>query len=419
MNTNMQGLNQGAFLTPPLSGASVGDLISVLPSPAEQLPGCLFAPSLRPGLAGGGRGRARNWLRLGAVAAALGASLAWAQAAGLEKRNAASASPGEDQDAEQPAEKDATRQHRAKAKALAKEEEKEVKTVAWLGIGVEEASEALAAQLDLKDGEGLVVTFVASESPAAKAGFQKNDVLTRLDDQLLVNSSQFRKLIRRHKEGDKIKLTLYRNGKKEEISATLGHTKAHAGLLLNDHAVVMDFHNLDSQLRTQIDEGVRQQMKELHESLAKAGVDRQKLSAEIRRSLEQARSAMRDAMRNIPDHDQALHKALREIEGLSRSGVEVGKDATVIINNDRKSVRTAVKSDDSGTCVIVAGAKKHLTAHDKDGKLLFDGEIDTAEQQGKVPKEVWEKAKPLLEKLEKGKPEHSDAEDDSDHKPSL
>jgi len=352
------------------------------------------------------------------VTAALVTSLAWAQAAGLEKRNATSTTSAEEQDADQPAGKDATRQHRTKVKAD-KEEEKESKTVAWLGLGVEEASEALAAQLDLKDGEGLVVTFVASESPAAKAGFQKNDVLTRLDDQLLVNASQFRKLIRRHKEGDSIKLTIFRNGKKEEIAATLGKTKAHAGLLLNDHALAMDLHNLDSQLRTQIDEGVREQMKALHESLARAGVDRQKLSADIKRSLEQARVAMRDAMRNIPDHDQALHRALRELEGMSRSGVEVGKDATVIINNDRKSVKTVVKSDDSGTCVIVAGAKRHLTAHDKDGKLLFDGEIDTPEQQGKVPREVWEKAKPLLEKLEKGKSTHSEAEDDSDHKPSL
>ena len=106
------------------------------------------------------------------------------------------------------------------------------------------------------------------------------------------------------------------------------------------------------------------------------------------------------------------------MEGISRSGVEVGKDATVIINNDRKSVKTVVKSDDSGTCVIVAGAKKHLTAHDKDGKLLFDGEIDTAEQQEKVPKEVWEKVKPLLEKLTKGKSLQSEAEEDADRKSS-
>ena len=42
-----------------------------------------------------------------------------------------------------------------------------------------------------------------------------------------------------------------------------------------------------------------------------------------------------------------------------------------------------------------------------------------AEQQEKVPKEVWEKVKPMLEKLGPGKAEHSDAEEDSDRKPSL
>jgi hypothetical protein len=283
---------------------------------------------------------------------------------------------------------------------------------------VEEVSETLAAQLELKEGEGLAVTYVAAESPAAKAGFQKNDVLTRLDDQLLVNAAQFRKLIRRHDEGDTIKLTIYRNGKKEEISATLGKTKTRASLFLDEHALAGDLHDLGQQLRSQIDEGVREQMKALHESLARAGVDKQKLSAEIKRSLEQARAAMRDAMRSIPDHDQALHHALRELEGLSRSRVEVGKDATVIINNDRRSAKTIVKTDDSGTYVILAGPKKRLTAHDKDGKLLFDGEIDTTEQQEKVPKQVWEKVKHLLEKLDKGKSEPSEAEEDSEPKPS-
>ena len=48
------------------------------------------------------------------------------------------------------------------------------------------------------------------------------------------------------------------------------------------------------------------------------------------------------------------------------------KDATVIVKSDRKSVKTVVKADDSGTYVIVASPKKRLTAHDKEGKLLLD-----------------------------------------------
>jgi hypothetical protein len=47
----------------------------------------------------------------------------------------------------------------------------------------------------------------------------------------------------------------------------------------------------------------------------------------------------------------------------------------------------------------VANPKKRLTAHDKDGKLAFDGEIETSEQQEKVPKDVWKKVQPMIEQL--------------------
>jgi hypothetical protein len=75
------------------------------------------------------------------------------------------------------------------------------------------------------------------------------------------------------------------------------------------------------------------------------------------------------------------------------------KDATVTIRSQRNDAKTVVKTDESGTYVIVATPKKKLTAHDPDGKVLFDGEIETSEQQKNVPRAVWEKVQPMLEKL--------------------
>jgi len=77
----------------------------------------------------------------------------------------------------------------------------------------------------------------------------------------------------------------------------------------------------------------------------------------------------------------------------------VDNDATVTVRSTGQSVKSFVKADDSGTLVLVCNPKPHLTAHDKDGKLLFDGEIDTAEQRAKVPPEVLKKAEPLLEQV--------------------
>lgn len=92
----------------------------------------------------------------------------------------------------------------------------------WLGVSIEESSEASASQLGLAPGSGLVVTYVAPDSPAAKAGLQKNDVLVNLESQLLVHPAQLRKLLQGRKEGDAIELSFYRAGKKQTASATLG-----------------------------------------------------------------------------------------------------------------------------------------------------------------------------------------------------
>src|SRR3974390_988176 len=70
------------------------------------------------------------------------------------------------------------------------DEEPVSKATAWLGISTTEASDALASQLDLQSGVGLVITYVSAESPAAKAGLQKNDVLVSFEDQSLVLPAQ-------------------------------------------------------------------------------------------------------------------------------------------------------------------------------------------------------------------------------------
>ena len=55
----------------------------------------------------------------------------------------------------------------------------------WLGVGLVAADDTLRSQLSLHAGEGLVVTSVESESPAAKAGVMVNDLLLKLDGKAL------------------------------------------------------------------------------------------------------------------------------------------------------------------------------------------------------------------------------------------
>ena len=92
---------------------------------------------------------------------------------------------------------------------------------AYLGIGVEPPSEALRAQLSLPDGAGLVVNYVADDGPS-KGVIHMHDVLQKLDDQILVNGEQLVTLVRMHKPGDAITLTVLRQASPRTERITFG-----------------------------------------------------------------------------------------------------------------------------------------------------------------------------------------------------
>jgi membrane-associated protease RseP (regulator of RpoE activity) len=281
------------------------------------------------------------------------------------------------------------------------------KEVSWLGVSTEESSEALAAQLGLEPGVGLVATFIAEDSPAAKAGLRKNDLLVEFEGQSLVHPAQLRKLVQARKEGDSVKIGYYRAGKKETASVTLGKTTVGMGLFEGEggwlgrpgNPLQLQLGELQEQFRDlPIRDMMREQMKHLRQSMGELKIDQEKVQEEMKRSLREARRAVDEALRQATNARSALDPVKRRLREVESADVLVDDNANVTVRSTGK-VKSTVKSDDFGTIVIVASPKPRLTAHDKAGKLLFDGEIATPEQRSKVPAEVWERAEPLLDKM--------------------
>jgi hypothetical protein len=92
---------------------------------------------------------------------------------------------------------------------------------AFMGVTAERISEAMHSQLKLPEGVGLVVTHVVPDGPAAEAGLLKHDVINKLDDQMLINFEQFAVLIRLHKAGDSVTLSIIRGGEPMTLPVTL------------------------------------------------------------------------------------------------------------------------------------------------------------------------------------------------------
>ncbi len=77
-----------------------------------------------------------------------------------------------------------------------------------------------------KNEKGAKITEVNKESAAEKAGLQKDDIITRIDDKNIESSENLYKTIGEYKAGDKVSVTYLRDGRQATTSATLGKSNS-------------------------------------------------------------------------------------------------------------------------------------------------------------------------------------------------
>ncbi len=235
--------------------------------------------------------------------------------------------------------------------------------VTYLGVETSQVPPVVSEQLGLGKGLGLVVDYVEPNSPAAAGGVQQNDILKMLNDQILIEPSQLRKLLQTFPDGTEVTLTVLRKGQeqKEQLKEQLGD--AQHGII---HGAVM----------------------QAHEAARRAKDDARRAADELRIFFE----------------DNGAMKASR---------IDLGK-AQIVFSNDKGELK-----------LENVDGKKLLTAKDRQGKLLFSGPVETEEDLARVPADVRERYEKLQQSdLRAVAPRHDndtgsdadteDADDDDD-----
>jgi serine protease Do len=92
----------------------------------------------------------------------------------------------------------------------------------WLGVSIEEVSEQKAQELKLPGVYGALVMDVGANSPSAKAGLKKGDVVTNYDGERVEGVIEFRRLVRETPPGRTAKLTVWRDARSQTISVEVG-----------------------------------------------------------------------------------------------------------------------------------------------------------------------------------------------------
>jgi membrane-associated protease RseP (regulator of RpoE activity) len=91
----------------------------------------------------------------------------------------------------------------------------------FLGIEAREVTPENVKQFKLQAERGVVVGRVAPDSPASKAGLKETDVITEVDGQRVEGATQFRRMIREIPAGRTVQLTVWRDGRAQNLSAKL------------------------------------------------------------------------------------------------------------------------------------------------------------------------------------------------------
>ena len=90
----------------------------------------------------------------------------------------------------------------------------------YLGIHVQKLNQPEKTALNISDG--VLVTEVEEGSPAEDADIRSGDVILRIDEKTVRSAKQLKNMIRDYKPETRIKITLLRALKEEEIVASLG-----------------------------------------------------------------------------------------------------------------------------------------------------------------------------------------------------
>ena len=312
---------------------------------------------------------------------------------------------------------------------------------AFLGVTTSPAGATVREQLKLAKGTGLVVEFVEKDSPAGAAGIAVHDVLTKLDDQVLVNMPQLAVLVRMHKPGDTVKLTYIRGGESKTAEVKLVEKEVP---VLEDTPAVRQLQiplpgggmqgnlllpRIDvnggpawqpaGRISVKTENGVTTKtMVDADQTLVlmidKDGkktlrIESKKVGPDGAKNNEIVFSGPVDTDEQKKGLPAGAAEKLKQLESNNRMGglqLQIGGagggGGVQIVGNagGGHSTMSMTRADGEHTLTLkVVDGDQTLTVKDHDGKVLFDGPINTEEERKKIPDDIAAKLERMQVKV--------------------
>jgi serine protease Do len=101
----------------------------------------------------------------------------------------------------------------------------------WLGVSIQNLTPELAKSAHMENLKGAYIADVIQGGPADKAGMKKGDVIIALAGKEIPDAGTLRNAVAETAIGQEKKFTVWRNGKKEELTVRIGNLEDSTKLL--------------------------------------------------------------------------------------------------------------------------------------------------------------------------------------------
>ena len=127
----------------------------------------------------------------------------------------------------------------------------------WLGITIQDITDDMQSYWKLKNKKGALVSQILEDSPAEKSGLKAEDIIIKVNNSEIENSTDLRNTISENYPDKEITLTILRDNKKKKIKVMLGERPTNESLANGSWKQTEEFDILGLKIENTNDDGVK------------------------------------------------------------------------------------------------------------------------------------------------------------------
>jgi S1-C subfamily serine protease len=106
---------------------------------------------------------------------------------------------------------------------------------AYIGINIRDIDESLAKEKNIDDRNGIYVAGLADKGSAKEAGLKEGDIIKKVDGATVINIPALQEKLGQKRPGDKVNLTLLRDGELITKKVTLKNIEGNTEIIKSDN----------------------------------------------------------------------------------------------------------------------------------------------------------------------------------------